>query len=343
MAYEVTIGIPVYHVEKHIRQTIESVLAQTFESIEILVVDDCGTDHSIAIVEELQQTHPRGGCIRILHQPHNMGIGAGRNRMMDEAQGRYFYSLDSDDIITPDAIALLYETAQKHDAQIVYGSYDRIYLNDEGERVETCAYPLKTFSEPDEYADYVYHEGIQVMNWNYLIRMDVIRNNHLRVAEVGHGYGEDFTFTVDLPTYITRAVLLPNVTYHYFIRGIDKHKRKKLLTRANMNLAIQALEEKKRRDELKGKSYYAKRISVLMMYECSFACEMLARRKDFDVPFSDREIHSILWHPMSLSSILLSPSGRKQNLTYWFLGTMPSFMTAWLLKLMMKRYGTAVY
>ena len=60
MGYEVTIGIPVYNVEKYIRLTMDSALAQTFESIEFLVLDDCGSDSSMDIVREYQQTHPRG-------------------------------------------------------------------------------------------------------------------------------------------------------------------------------------------------------------------------------------------------------------------------------------------
>lgn len=57
--YEVTIGIPVYNVEKYIRLAMDSALAQTFENIEFLVLDDCGTDGSMDIVREYQQTHPR--------------------------------------------------------------------------------------------------------------------------------------------------------------------------------------------------------------------------------------------------------------------------------------------
>ena len=53
MEYEVTIGIPVYNVEKYIRKTLESALAQTFSSIEFLVLDDCGTDASIEIVRDM--------------------------------------------------------------------------------------------------------------------------------------------------------------------------------------------------------------------------------------------------------------------------------------------------
>lgn len=69
MACEVTIGIPVYNVRNYIRLTMDLALAQTFESIEFLVLDDCGTDGLIGVVREYQQTHPRGKGIRIVRQP----------------------------------------------------------------------------------------------------------------------------------------------------------------------------------------------------------------------------------------------------------------------------------
>ena len=62
--YDVTIGIPVYNVEKYIRLTMDSALAQTFPNIEFLVLDDCGQDGSMNIVREYQKTHPRGKDIR---------------------------------------------------------------------------------------------------------------------------------------------------------------------------------------------------------------------------------------------------------------------------------------
>lgn len=338
--YEVTIGIPVYNVEKYIRLTMDSVLAQTFSSIEFLICDDCGTDSSIAIIQEYQQNHLRGKDIRILHHTQNMGIGVARNTMLEEAKGRYFYSLDADDAIEENTIELLYNTAKKYDAQIVYGSYDRIFQeNDQTYKTIPYPYPFKAFTEPDDYADYVYHVGVQGMNWNFLIDMDVIQRNHLQITPVGHGFGEDFTFTIDLPTYIDRAVLLPDITYHYYIRGIDKHKRKKLLSHDQMALAIKSIDEKKRRKELWGKRYNPKRISKLMMLDCSFACVMLAKRKEFDIPFNDKEIHDIMWHPMSFSEIVSAKSGRYHNMLYYMIGIVSPSLSIWLLKLMIRRYG----
>ena len=331
--YEVTIGIPVYNVERYIRQTMDSALAQTFSSIEFLICDDCGTDSSINIVKEYQQTHLRGGDIRIVHQPQNMGIGAARNRMIDEAQGRYFYSLDADDMISENAIELLYNSAQKYDAEIVYGSYERLYDNGSTQRTEQFPYPFRVFQKTDEYAEYVYNVGIQVMNWNYLIDINVLRRNHLRVTPVGHGYGEDFTFTVDLPTYITRAVLLPDITYTYYIEeNVFKEKRKKEMSREQMDLSIAAIDKKKQRTELKGRSYYSKRCFTLMMYDFSFVCQILARNKVTNPPYTNREIRDIMRHPMSLSELITSKTVRMKDVGLWLSGILPPCLSVMLLR-----------
>ena len=62
MTYEITIGIPIYNKEKYIALTLETALAQTYQSIEFLVLDDRGTDGSMDVVREYQQTHPACWC-----------------------------------------------------------------------------------------------------------------------------------------------------------------------------------------------------------------------------------------------------------------------------------------
>jgi glycosyltransferase involved in cell wall biosynthesis len=337
MAYKVTIGIPVYNVEKYIRQTLDSALAQTFPDIEFLVLDDCGTDASIDIVREYQQKHPRGKDIRIVRQPQNMGIGEARNRMMDEARGRFFYSLDADDMISANAIELLYNAAQEHDAELVYGSYERLYVNGDSRRTEQYPYPYRVFTEPDEYALYAYNVGVQVMNWNYLISIDVIRKNHLRVTPVGHGYGEDFTYTVDLPTYVTRVVLLPDITYQYYIEeNVFIGKRVKAMSRVQMDKSVESIDQKKHRTELSSRPYYAKRCATLLMYDYSFVKQILIRGKEADPPYTKKEIKRMMWCPMTFGQIVSSHQSRKQLLTAWLIGKLPAWLAVWLLSVTKK-------
>ena len=332
--YEVTIGIPVYNVEKYIRLTMDSAMAQTFESIEFLVLDDCGTDKTMAIVREYQQTHPRGKDIRVVSQQQNEGLGHARNRIMDEAQGKYLYYLDGDDAIAPQTIQLLYEKAKEFDADMVYGSYERVFTeNDVIVNTIRYPYPYKIFNEPDTYACYAYDGMVQTMTWNFLIKLDILRKNHLRVAPVG--YGEDFTFTVDLPTYVTRVVLLPDITYSYYVRDINTQRWNRNVTREMMDAYIKTIDEKKHRTFLKDKSYYARRCEMLLMYDFSFVHEILKRDNMFTPPYTNREIRDVLWNPMSFSEILRF-SGKYKNLAIYFISKLPPVVAVWAIKLAVK-------
>ena len=95
----VSIGIPVYNVEPYIEKCLLSVLNQTYQNLEILIVDDLGTDKSMDVVAGLQQSHPFGNCIKIIRHPENRGLGEARNTVIENAEGKYLYFVDSDDVI----------------------------------------------------------------------------------------------------------------------------------------------------------------------------------------------------------------------------------------------------
>ena len=127
MKYDVTIGIPVYNVEPYITQSLESALAQTYPSIEFLLVDDASGDLSADIVRSFQMNHPRGADIRLLSNPHNLGVSATRNRIIEEARGEYLYFMDADDLIAEDTISLLMQ--QIHQYQGHQNQYMQDFLN----------------------------------------------------------------------------------------------------------------------------------------------------------------------------------------------------------------------
>ncbi|GHT39998.1 hypothetical protein AGMMS49921_00540 [Endomicrobiia bacterium] len=95
--------IPIYNVESYIQQCLESVLAQTFQDIEILCVNDCGTDNSMQIVKKYAQKDSR---IHIVHLEINKGLGAARNTGLKMAGGKYIACIDSDDYVEPDMFKL---------------------------------------------------------------------------------------------------------------------------------------------------------------------------------------------------------------------------------------------
>lgn len=331
-SYEVTIGIPVYNAAKFVGRALDTVLNQTFNDLEILVVDDCSTDNTLAIIEQYRREHRRGDCIRVIRQEKNGGPSAARNRMIDEAWGKYLYYLDGDDTIAPNTIELLYGKAREFDADMVYGSYERIFMeNDAVVDTVRTPYAYKEFSESDEFACYAYDRKVQTMTWNCLIKVDILRQNHLRVAPVG--YGEDFTFTVDLPTYVTRVVLLPDITYSYYVRDVNTRRWNNNVTREMMDAYIKTIDEKKRRTFLKDKPYYARRCEILVMYDFSFVEQILERRDQLRPRYTNREIRDVMWHPMSLMEILHSTGKRTKNLGAYIVSKLPPVIAVYAIRI----------
>lgn len=96
----VSILIPCYNAEKWLAETLESALAQTWDNIEIIVVDDGSTDKSLAVAKQFE---PDG--VKVISQA-NKGASAARNRAFQESQGDFIQYLDADDLLVPDKIEL---------------------------------------------------------------------------------------------------------------------------------------------------------------------------------------------------------------------------------------------
>lgn len=99
----ISVIIPVYNAEKYIRETVESVLQQREEDWELLLVDDCSTDGTWRMLEELAAGYP-DRRIRIFRQEANQGAARARNRGLEEARGRYIAYLDADDLWLPEKL-----------------------------------------------------------------------------------------------------------------------------------------------------------------------------------------------------------------------------------------------
>ena len=120
MNIKVSIIIPVYKVEKYIAKCIHSLLEQSMPEIEIIVVDDKGLDKSIEIVQEIQQSHPRGSIIQLIEMPSNVGAAIARNEGIKIAKGEYIAFVDSDDWCEPTMYENLYAIAKANDSDFSY-------------------------------------------------------------------------------------------------------------------------------------------------------------------------------------------------------------------------------
>lgn len=110
----ISIIIPVYNSEKYLKEALDSVLAQSYENIEVIMVDDGSVDSSPGICDAYAQKDPR---FKVIHQ-ENKGPSAARNRGIEEATGEYITFFDNDDLLHKDFIKVLYGLCVKYDCDI---------------------------------------------------------------------------------------------------------------------------------------------------------------------------------------------------------------------------------
>lgn len=125
-AEQITVVMPVYNASRFLRDAVESVLKQTYQNLELLLIDDCSTDNSLEIAREYEQKDAR---VRVIAAEHNSGVANVRNRGIQEANGQYIALLDSDDVWTEDKLERQLQLVKKTNAKIVYCSYDFIDEN----------------------------------------------------------------------------------------------------------------------------------------------------------------------------------------------------------------------
>jgi len=344
--YKVTVGMPVYGVEKYIRKCMLSVLDQTFEDdIEILAIDDLGPDKSIEIIKELQESHPRGKNIRIITQPQNMGCWAARNRILEEAQGEYIFLLDSDDYISEDCIEKLYQLAIDHQAEAVYGSVKPV--DPEGQYKDIgqdyLNQPYLVINEPDglaKFANQSLHPTFRDYIWNTLIRHDFIEKHHIRFKKAK--FCDDMICSCDMTPLVSCAVLIPDYTYYYVIRdnSLSNYQYRKEIKLEDIVEFIRVYSYLKDKCiELKDKPYFETRCTkgmILMFYAiCGFL-----KNKDRIVPKLEKKtIKDALKHPLTIKDILTFKNYRLLNIAFYMLGKVPAFLTTSIITTIGKKKG----
>jgi len=209
---KLSIIIPVYHVAPYIEDCLRSVMRQTYQgAMECLIVDDCGTDDSMAIAERVIASYEGPIVFQILHHEWNRGLSAARNTGTLAAKGDYLYYLDSDDVITEDCIALLMAMAEEYpEAELVQGNCCFHTLT--GETVVPIKqYALAVASSNNEVRE-CYYRQTNVALWNKLIRRDFLIDHRLFNKE-GIIF-EDQLWIFYLLKYLSKVCFVSTITYH---------------------------------------------------------------------------------------------------------------------------------
>lgn len=212
----VTVSISCYNQEDKIANCIKSVIAQDYNDIEILVVDDHSTDKSIEVIKSVFAVHPEVLTRLIIHDT-NKGLSFVRNTGIQEASGDAIFFVDGDDTMVENSLGLFCRKMKETHADVVFGSFRTI--DEQGNLIREYKYP--TAHLEGEYAFSMYIETylinrrwVPIDMWNKLYRLDWLRcNNILCSTKYKFCEGSFFTFQVTLHT--KRLFVLSEITYNW--------------------------------------------------------------------------------------------------------------------------------
>lgn len=217
MEIKISVIMPVYKVEAYVGKAIESILAQTLQEFEFLIVDDGSPDESGKICDSYAKKDDR---IRVIHK-ENGGAPSARNVAMDCAKGKYLYFMDADDWAENTMLEKMYALAEIHQAQYVVCGYeiDTYYDVEQGkylsERIQADDAVYETAEAFRREAYRYFDKNMLYTPWNKLYLRSYIEERNLRFPNT---LWDDFPFNLSVLCEISRVVVSTESFYH-FIRA----------------------------------------------------------------------------------------------------------------------------
>ena len=240
MKADVSVIVPLYNAKHLVKYTVDSLLNQTLENIEVVIIDDCSTDGSLEFCRELYGQDQR---VVLLKQAKNAGPGAARNTGIRSASGEYVVFCDSDDEIMPDTYRKMFEIAKKFDADVVQNTQFLYPMPDEEGKiplqlldssvelfpfgVESGYYKEVTLLTED-LAERLEKWTARQLNWSVcskMIRREFLLNNGIAFSDMK--LAEDMVFCFECLFKSKNYVVVPGGGYAYRISASSLSRGKK--------------------------------------------------------------------------------------------------------------------
>ena len=220
----VSVIIPMFNAEDFVAECLTSLLNQTFQNFEVIVADDCSTDSSVAVVKKFSSNF--GGRLKLMTLSKNSGRpGIPRNFALEAARGKYVYFLDSDDLLSENALEDFFNVAETFNADVVHSEKCIAFIG-EGEQIQSKVMSNQTGEFVTEPTLETFDIGERVtaftrkrfLWWacNKLFRRKFLVDNEIQFPVVSTF--EDFVFAFECLVAAKNYVRVPFVNYHYRIR-----------------------------------------------------------------------------------------------------------------------------
>lgn len=203
---KVSMIIPAYNAENYIARCIDTVLAQSLQDVEIIVVDDGSTDHTSEIIDWYADYYEN---VTVIHQK-NSGVAAARNTGMKNSRGEYIGFVDNDDLIYPGMVERLYLSAKKNDCDIAVTS---VYIVNDAEYVKSICYPVKEdvpIAVDDFFHIYNYGTELGVVVWNKLYRASLAKRFEMPAIPY-----DDVAWTTCILSYADKICYMDDHSYEW--------------------------------------------------------------------------------------------------------------------------------
>lgn len=206
----ISVIVPVYNVEEYLPRCVDSILAQTYENLEVILVDDGTKDNAGLLCDQYAQKDAR---IKVIHKT-NGGLSSARNAGIDIAKGDYLAFVDSDDWIEPDAYEVMMAAAQKYDVKLVCaGRYDMD--SEQGEKIPGLCPEKEEVIRGTELVRRMFTwNHIDSAAWDKLYHRDLFREIRYPVGRVC----EDVPTTYKIALDAGNVAMCPKPIYNYFHR-----------------------------------------------------------------------------------------------------------------------------
>lgn len=216
----ISVIVPVYNVEKLLPRCLDSIQAQTYENLEIILVDDGTKDRGGIICDEYAAKDPR---IKVIHK-ENGGLSSARNAGLDIAQGEYIAFVDSDDWIEPEMYRHMLHLAEKYDAKLVCaGRYD-VSEKTGVKKVGLCPKKEECIPAEELVGRIFLWDGLDSAAWDKLYHRSLLEDIRYPVGRVN----EDLPVTYRIVLKAEKAVLCDRPFYNYFHRAGSITTEKKI-------------------------------------------------------------------------------------------------------------------
>lgn len=306
---KLSIIIPIYNVKSYLRQCVDSVLTQTYQELEIILVDDGSTDGSGKIVDEICST-PNGlisslpHCLKCIHKP-NGGLSDARNAGLKVATGEYVAFLDSDDVyLLNDGLEQLMTLAHDEQPDVLLFQAVDVYPNHQSIRKAYDEAWIATHNGME-----VFHQLVRTQSFNMSACFQLVRRNLLEQHQIYFEKGllsEDVDWSLRLWQYVdkVRAINLPLYGYQHREGSISTTYTIRNLRSYEHIFAKFILLYKERVVDVATESYWQTTMGYLaqMYTSCLYAYGQIAREDKSEAYAILKRYATLLEHSISIKS-----------------------------------------